>query len=83
MFLLCSPGAIETPLIQSAVQTTLTVEVKDTVAAAHALGRVAQPEEVATMIAFLASKNASFMTGSNVIFDGGLHLLSRDIRPMH
>lgn len=37
----------------------------------HALGRIGQPEEVARAAAFLASDDASFMTGSALIVDGG------------
>ncbi len=37
----------------------------------HALGRVGQPEEIAEVIAFLASPRASFMTGALVMADGG------------
>ena len=36
------------------------------------LGRVCEPEEVAALIAFLASDDASFMTGANVAVDGGV-----------
>jgi meso-butanediol dehydrogenase/(S,S)-butanediol dehydrogenase/diacetyl reductase len=35
------------------------------------LGRVCEPEEVAAVITFLASPDASFMTGSNVVVDAG------------
>ena len=38
---------------------------------AHPLGRVAQPEEVAEVIGFLASRRSSFMTGAVVAVDGG------------
>ena len=38
----------------------------------HALGRIGQPQEVARAAAFLASDDASFMTGSALIVDGGL-----------
>jgi NAD(P)-dependent dehydrogenase (short-subunit alcohol dehydrogenase family) len=37
----------------------------------HALGRIGQPEEVARAAVFLASDDASFMTGSALIVDGG------------
>jgi NAD(P)-dependent dehydrogenase (short-subunit alcohol dehydrogenase family) len=39
--------------------------------ALHALGRIGQPEEVARAAVFLASDDASFMTGSALIVDGG------------
>jgi NAD(P)-dependent dehydrogenase (short-subunit alcohol dehydrogenase family) len=37
----------------------------------HALGRIGQPDEIARVAAFLASDEASFMTGSVVVVDGG------------
>lgn len=37
----------------------------------HAMGRIGAPEEVARVAVFLASKEASFMTGSAVVVDGG------------
>lgn len=36
------------------------------------LGRVCEPQEIASGIAFLASDDASFMTGANVAVDGGV-----------
>ena len=38
----------------------------------HALGRIGQPEEVARAAVFLASDDASFITGSALVVDGGL-----------
>lgn len=38
---------------------------------AHPMGRVAEPEEIAAVIAFVASSEAAFMTGSTIIADGG------------
>jgi meso-butanediol dehydrogenase/(S,S)-butanediol dehydrogenase/diacetyl reductase len=36
------------------------------------LGRVCEPEEVAAVITFLASDDASFVTGANIAVDGGV-----------
>ena len=55
------PGPIETPMLDAATQQRLT----------EALGRIGKPEEVAEVVAFLVSEKASFMTGSEVIVDGG------------
>jgi len=41
----------------------------------HALGRVGTPEEVAAMIAFLASDAASFITAASIPVDGGRHAM--------
>ncbi|XP_034250742.1 3-oxoacyl-[acyl-carrier-protein] reductase FabG-like [Thrips palmi] len=41
----------------------------------HALGRPGQPEEVAATIAFLASPEASFITGASLPVDGGRHAM--------
>lgn len=41
----------------------------------HALGRPGKPEEVARTIAFLASNDASFITGASVPVDGGRHAM--------
>jgi NAD(P)-dependent dehydrogenase (short-subunit alcohol dehydrogenase family) len=39
--------------------------------AACAIGRMGEPEEVARAVAFLASPAASFITGTNLVTDGG------------
>jgi 3-oxoacyl-[acyl-carrier protein] reductase len=41
-------------------------------AAETALGRVGQPEELAHLVAFLASEKASYITGTTILVDGGL-----------
>ena len=47
-------------------------EAKKLWAAKHPLGRVASPEEVARAILFLASEEASFITGVALPVDGGI-----------
>jgi len=49
-----------------------TAEVFDLIAQSTPLKRVTSPEEVAQMVAFLASEAASGITGQNVTVDGGL-----------
>lgn len=46
------------------------------------LGRSAEPEEIAAIIAFLASEEASFMTGSVVVADGGLSAVDAGLAGM-
>jgi len=42
------------------------------VEAEYALGRIAQPEEIANVALFLASDESSFVTGTYIVVDGGL-----------
>ena len=60
------PGYIETPLLSELPQ-----EAYDGLVAAHPIGRLGQPEEVANLIVFLLSEKASFITGSQHVIDGG------------
>jgi NAD(P)-dependent dehydrogenase (short-subunit alcohol dehydrogenase family) len=61
------PGFIHTPLVDA----NLSDEAQTALAAKHALGRMGQPEEVASLVAFLASDAASFISGSYHLVDGG------------
>jgi NAD(P)-dependent dehydrogenase (short-subunit alcohol dehydrogenase family) len=72
-----SPGSIRTPLLEFAAQEAAREgqsidEVIAGFGAAHPLGRVGTVEEVAALIAFLASDEAGFCTGGDYLIDGGL-----------
>ena len=70
-----SPGSIDTPMLRESAQLFNPDAVEETVASwgsLHPLGRVGQPREVARVVLFLSSDDASFMTGANVVVDGGL-----------
>jgi NAD(P)-dependent dehydrogenase (short-subunit alcohol dehydrogenase family) len=63
-----APGVVRTELTESYFGDPEQVQL---IHAAHALGRVARPEEIASAIRFLASDDASFMTGTIMTVDGG------------
>lgn len=62
-----APGAVESPAISE-----LPPERQKEMAELASLNRIAQPEEVATVARFLASPDASFITGQTLPVDGGL-----------
>lgn len=67
------PGAIDTPMLRWAASLDDHPEkVLDACNRLHALGRMGAADEVARVIAFLASDDASFVTGAAVPVDGGL-----------
>ena len=57
------PGPVGTPMLDDATQTRL--------AAASVFGRLGKPMEIADAVAFLVSDHASFITGSELVVDGG------------
>lgn len=62
------PGPIETPLLKDALTDDVLKQYHDAIPS----GRIGQPEEIATVVAFLASDDASFVNGTTVVADGGL-----------
>lgn len=67
------PGAIDTPMLRWAASLDSHPEkVLEACDSLHMRGKMGQPEEVAHVIVFLASDQASFMTGSAVMVEGGL-----------
>jgi NAD(P)-dependent dehydrogenase (short-subunit alcohol dehydrogenase family) len=66
------PGYIETPLNDRIVEQLGAGDFAQTYAQdSIPLGRTGQPDEVAAAYAFLASDDASFITGSHLVVDGG------------
>jgi len=67
------PGAIDTPMLRWAANLDSNPEkVLEACDSLHIRGKMGRPEEVAHVIVFLASDQASFMTGSAVMVEGGL-----------
>jgi len=64
-----APGFIETRLTEN-----LPPELKETIKKFTPLGRFGKPEEVASLVVFLASEEADFITGAVINIDGGLPL---------
>lgn len=66
------PATIETDMVRKMLDEAADLDAATrSITAKHPIGRMAQPEEVASTIAFLASSDASFMTGLAIPVDGG------------
>jgi 2-hydroxycyclohexanecarboxyl-CoA dehydrogenase len=71
-----APGPIDTPLLNAAPTELGEIgeRLKAGMIAATSMRRIGQPEEVAATIAFLASDDASFVTGQTINVSGGLSM---------
>jgi glucose 1-dehydrogenase len=63
------PGAVATPINLSTMNDPVLLKKLD---AAIPLGRMARPEEIANVVAFLASDGASYLTATTIFVDGGI-----------
>ena len=63
------PGGINTGGMQFYLKNM--PDMKEKVLNAHAMGRLAEPEEIADAVVFLCSEQASFITGHDLVVDGG------------
>jgi acetoacetyl-CoA reductase len=65
-----SPGYVETDLVMA-----IRAEVREKIVASIPMGRLAKPEEIAAVVAFLASEEAGYITGANISVNGGMHMM--------
>lgn len=64
------PGIIDTPLVARAFGAS--EEIRESMHRFHPLGRMGKPVEIAKCVLFLASDDASFVTGHALVVDGGI-----------
>ncbi len=67
-----SPGVVQTPMLSAAIAAARDPRAYAAVQAdGYPLGRVGRPEEVAAVVAFVASDESSFVSGASWLVDGG------------
>jgi acetoacetyl-CoA reductase len=65
-----SPGYVETDMVRA-----IREEIREQIIASIPMGRLAQPGEIAAVVAFLASDEAGYITGANISVNGGMHMM--------
>jgi len=65
-----SPGYVETEMVMA-----IKKEIRDQIVAQIPMGRLARPEEIAAVVAFLSSEEAGYITGANISVNGGMHMM--------
>ncbi|KUL25406.1 SDR family NAD(P)-dependent oxidoreductase [Actinoplanes awajinensis] len=66
-----SPGTIDTPGLDGVVAGPDAAALKSQFADGIPIGRIGRPDEIANVVAFLASEQASFFLGADLVVDGG------------
>ena len=62
-----APGCIETDMVKGLGEETKAMLVEET-----PIGRLGTPEDIANLVSFLASEKAGFITGQDIVVDGGM-----------
>jgi acetoacetyl-CoA reductase len=65
-----SPGYVETDMVM-AIRSEVRQQIIDSIP----MGRLAKPEEIAAVVAFLVSEEAGYITGANISVNGGMHMM--------
>ncbi len=65
-----SPGYVDTDMVR-AIKPEILGSIVDQIP----MGRLARPDEIAGLVAYLASEDAGYITGANISINGGLHML--------
>jgi acetoacetyl-CoA reductase len=65
-----SPGYVETDLVMA-----IRPEVRQNIIDSIPMGRLARPDEIAAVVAFLVSEDAGYITGANISVNGGMHMM--------
>ncbi|MDA4131000.1 MAG: SDR family oxidoreductase [Thaumarchaeota archaeon] len=65
------PGGTATPLLKKFMEESMTPEQRKAWIGIVPMGRLAEPKEIAAVAAFLASDEASYVTGATIVVDGG------------
>ena len=68
-----APGGIDTPQMRGSTASAETFQERNV---EHPMGRVGRPDEVANLITWLTSEEASYVSGSTYIIDGGAWALA-------
>lgn len=70
------PGFIETPILEKGYGKEAVAQMHAMLAALEPVGRMGQPEDIASSVLFLASDEASYINGTSILVDGGVSRLN-------